>query len=133
MIYHKKDIILGLKGEKRVKEFLDDEWKIELEYTDEFHPFDLYYKKQNLYIEVKTRRCKHNKYKTLYFSKAKLDYINQNPSNNYMFVYNLNDGLYLWKFNINQLFLSMGGRTDRGKNEVKYLCNIPVKYLIKIN
>lgn len=133
MIYHKKDIILGLKGEMKVKEFMENFLDIELEYTEHFHPYDLFCKEENLYIEVKTRRCRHNKYKTLFFSKAKLDFINKNPSNEYIFIYNLIDGLYLWKFNINELFLSMGGRTDRGCNEVKKLCNIPVKYLIKIN
>ena len=133
MIYKKTDVKLGEIGEKRVKEFMEDFLDIKLEYTEEFHPYDLFCEKENLYIEVKTRRCRHDKHKTLFFSKAKLDFINKHPSNKYIFVYNLLDGLYLWNFNKDEVFLSMGGRTDRGYNEIKTLCNIPVKYLTKIN
>jgi hypothetical protein len=133
MIYKKSDVKLGQIGEEKVKKYMEHLLNIELEYTEDFHPYDLFSKEKHLYIEVKTRRCRHNKHKTLYFSKAKLDFINENPTNKYIFVYNLLDGLFLWNFNKDQIFLSMGGRRDRGLNEIKKLCNIPVKYLIKIN
>ncbi len=130
MILNVKDQKIGDEGELYVKEVLEKYLGEKLDKTEPWHNYDL--KGENLYIEIKTRRCKSNKYKSLYFSKAKYDFIKKNPNYSYKFVYNLYDGIYLWNYNEADIFFSVGGRTDRGKNEIKTLCNIPTKLLKKV-
>jgi hypothetical protein len=128
---YKNDIEIGEKGEIDSKKVLEEYFNMEFEFTPKNHNFDLF--KDNVFIEIKTRRCFINSYKTLYFSHAKYKYIQNNPNNNYLFLFNLKDGMYLWEYSEKQLNMSYGGRTDRGKNERKKLCEIPTKYLKKVS
>ena len=43
------------------------------------------------------------------------------------------DGLYYYEYNkSDNLEYGMGGRKDRGRNEIKDYCYIPIKYLVKL-
>jgi hypothetical protein len=127
---YKSDMEIGMKGEYDSKKVLEEYFNMEFEYTPKNHNFDLF--KNDVFIEIKTRRCFINTYKTLYFSFAKYIYILNNPQNKYLFLFNLKDGMYLWEYSEKQLKTSYGGRIDRGRDEMKKLCEIPTKYLVKI-
>ena len=123
------DLEIGLKGEQdiisKVQEYLGQE----IHKTSDYHNFDFLSANNDTYVEVKTRRIDHDKYSTIFFSKAKLKFILRNPTYNYIFVYNCNDGMYVWKYVAEQLCEGFGGRNDRGIDERKILCKIPTKYL----
>ena len=82
-------------------------------------------------IELKSRRIKHNKYDTAMIGKNKIDYLLNDNKRGYI-VYKYIDGLYyveINKENVNRFNLGIGGRYDRGKNEVSEIYYIPVEML----
>lgn len=126
------DISYGESGEKITKNVIEKYFNMEFNKTNDFHNMDFHNSNNNIYIEVKSRRIKKDKYKSVYFSLSKYKFIKRNPKNKYYFVYNFIDGFYIFEYDENKIFFSIGGRSDRGINEYYKLCNIPTKYLIKI-
>lgn len=119
----KQDLLLGSIGEQNSKKILDEYFNCNFEETNKYHNFD--FKCKDIYVEVKTRRIKSYSYDTLFFSYSKYKYIKKNPNYEYYFLYNLEDGYFLWKYNEKELTFKMGGRKDRGKNEIYKVCNVP--------
>jgi hypothetical protein len=65
--------------------------------------------------------------------KNKIDYAQKYNDNTYYFIFVFEDGIYYYKYNINdKLKSSIGGRNDRGTSEYKPYYYIPINYLIKI-
>ena len=126
------DISYGDNGEDMTKNVIEKYFNMNFDKTNEFHNMDFYNSNNNIYIEVKSRRIKKDKYKSVYFSLSKYRFMKRNPNNKYYFVYNFIDGFYIFEYDENKIFFSIGGRTDRGRKEIYKLCNIPTKYLIKI-
>ncbi len=126
------DIILGRIGENESKKDIEKYLKMDLNKTVPNHNFDLVNENEKIYVEIKTRRCNSKKYKTLYISNSKYKFIKTHQEYTYYIVYNLYDGLFIYKFNEDEIFITFGGRTDRGKKEISKVVNIPTNKLQKI-
>ena len=109
---------------------------------DYYNPFD-FYNEQDLYIELKARRCQINTYESTMvgmnkINKAKI-LARKNNSVYFCFYFTKSDytqcDLYYWKFNLidfDKCECKPGGRVDRGKSEIKKYCYIPISLLTKI-
>ena len=109
---------------------------------DYYNPFD-FYNEQDLYIELKARRCQINTYESTMVGMNKINKakILTRKNNNvyFCFYFTKTDfsecDLYYWKFNLldfDKCECKTGGRIDRGKSEIKKYCYIPTNLLIKI-
>ena len=126
-----EDLKLGLSSEVNnfeiFKSFLNDP---ELKRTKPFDIFD-YESDKNL-IELKTRRCKSDTYADTMIPMNKINFCKTTNKTVYFF-FQFIDGLFYWKYNdFEKLRIGNGGRCDRGINEFKTYCYIPVQLLEKI-
>ena len=99
-----------------------------------FHPFD-FYLNDDKYFELKERFNNYSKYPTTMIGKNKIEIASSNPDKEYYFLFKFNDGLYYIKYDddkFSQYEISTGGRKDRGYNEYKSYCYIPICDLIKL-
>ena len=98
---------------------------------DKFNVMD--FRCANNYFEIKSRTFNHNKYKTTMIGKNKIDWAKSNSKNNLIyFVFVFVDGNYYYKYNSDDNFeTTIGGRTDRGFDEIKLYYYIPINKLIK--
>ena len=91
-----------------------------------FYEFDKYNDKY--YIEIKTRRIRHNQYPTLIFGKNKLlkgdEIISNNPDIRIFYLWRCNDGIYGWEHRSSDFYISQMGRWDRGKREISDCVNV---------
>lgn len=93
------------------------------------------YHSDNYLIELKSRRNKLSAYTSTMIGKDKLDFASLNSHKKVVFVFNLEDGVYYWVYDKEQLGeieFKEGGRFDRGKREVKMYAYINNNLLIKI-
>lgn len=127
------DLIMGQLNEDYIKDVLCSHFGLKtLMKLDLFHPMDFH--SPNKYFEIKSRRFNHNKYNTTMVGKNKLDWIKENylEGIEYYFVFVFEDGDYYYKYNPDDEFkTSIGGRVDRGLNEIKLYYYIPIDKLIK--
>ncbi len=131
-----KDLNFGLKQEEIQQEKIENKYG-KLHKLDRFNNFDYY--NEQYYIELKSRRIKHNQYSTLFFNKKKLDKANEVIKKGYkvIFIWNCIDGLYCWEYTgenkqLDEYYIAVGGRCDRGKDEYDDLVNVKVKYITNI-
>lgn len=98
---------------------------------DMFHPMDFYC--GNKFFEVKSRNFNYNRYRTTMVGKNKIDWIKASSSLiEVYFIFIFEDGNYYYKYNKDDEFeTAIGGRRDRGYNEIKYYYYIPIDKLIK--
>ena len=133
----------GEECEKKAIIHLQEYFKFPLIKLDYYNPFDFYNEQQNLYIELKSRRCQINTYESTMvgmnkINKAKI--LTRKNNNLYIFFYFTKTDytecdLYYWKFNLldfDKCECKTGGRIDRSKNEIKKYFYIPVSLLTKI-
>ena len=126
------DLNLGLSNEIRKKSKLEKKFGGLTKTTYKYDNFD--YFNDKFYIELKTRRIYHNQYESLYFDMCKynkgLEYLNQGYR--VIFIWDCKDKMVCWELKSDEKvsYCKLGGRTDRGKNEISNLCNIATKYLI---
>jgi len=130
-----KDLLFGLSEEVRIKSQLEEKYG-KLVKLDKYNNYD--YFNDDYFIEIKSRRIKHDKYKTLFFSKKKLDKAKKILESGFriVFIWNCIDGLYSWEYtgsNDDEYFIAYGGRCDRGKDEYDELVNVKVRYITNIN
>ena len=122
---------------------LQEYFKFPLIKLNFFNPFDFYNEQQNLYIELKARRCRINTYESSMIGMNKINkakILTRKNNNVYFCFYFTNTDyaecdLYYWKFNLldfDKCECRTGGRVDRGKSEIKKYCYIPVCLLTKI-
>jgi hypothetical protein len=117
----KKDLELGEKGENNTQGIIEKFLSIKLtKSTDKYATFDYY--NDNTFIELKTRRVKHNTYSTLMFGynkfKKGLEHIKEGKD--VYFFFNCLDGVYYWKLteeSKKHITIGSGGRRDRGQDE----------------
>lgn len=127
-----QDEIISIMEEDRAKLVLEDYFNTRLIKTDKFHPMD-FIDEQSNYYEIKSRRNKYNKYNTTMITKNKIKFCKNNPAKNYYFVFCFSDGDYIYQYNPKDyLQFGLGGRTDRGIDEIKQYCYIPIELLKKI-
>lgn len=125
------DLKFGSQSEKASHECLEEIFGKLLNTKDnaemgEYFEFDKYNDKY--YIEIKSRRIRHNQYPTLIFGKNKLlkgdEIISNNPDIRIFYLWKCNDGIYGWEHRSTDFFISKMGRCDRGKREIDDCINI---------
>lgn len=130
----KKDLLLGNYFERLLVNYLNTQ------YPDD--PFELAPYKYSVFDiknseitgELKTRRCSHDRYPDTMIGQNKIVRAENDKSDTiYRFFFIFTDGLYCWDFNKNEYTTRKGGRTDRGKNEIKDYCFIKTEYLTLIS
>ena len=132
------DLLFGLQQENLTKSELEIKfgslWKL-----DKYNEFDFY--NENYFVELKSRRIRFdNHYPTLYVGENKLIKGLQMIREGWrvFFCWNCNDGIYCWELfdNIDCLkeyFIALGGRTDRGRDEIDRLVNVKKQYIVKLS
>ena len=89
------------------------------------------FKGDNKFIELKKRTFNSDKYPDTMIGINKIAYC-KNKDTDYYFVFSFTDGDYIWKYNNeDKLNYRSGGRRDRGYNEYKDYCYIPINLLEK--
>jgi hypothetical protein len=127
------DVIAGHKNELLMKPIIEEFFNVKLFQTDAYHPFD-FRDENKIFYEVKTRNVKHDKYPTTMVGQNKIEAANLSDRDVY-FVFGFTDGNYYFKYNRNVdsgLSVSIGGRNDRGREEYKPYCWIPIEKLISM-
>ena len=126
-----KDLQFGFAEEDRLLKFIQSKYGDTFEKTPDDHPYD--YTDGQTYIELKSRRCNHNTYPDTMIGFNKLMYATNRPENKFVFLFNFKDGIYKHDFCPDKTYnIKKGGRSDRGRLELKQYAYIPVYQLIKI-
>ena len=129
------DIEFGLSKEDEYFNILKDCFDETL--IKSINKYDLFdYIGNDCFIELKSRRNTHNKYPDTMIGYNKIEFA-QSTNKIIIFCFSFTDGLYYYKFNKedlinNNLRIDEGGRCDRGRNEYKQYCYIPIKLLSPI-
>ena len=113
----------------KLQEYFNDDT---LRLTPKCHTFD--YIGKNKFIEIKKRNFNSDKYPDTMIGYNKIEFAQKNCNKNVIFCFSFTDGLYYYKFNKedlvnNKLRIDNGGRCDRGFQEYKQYCYIPIKML----
>ena len=108
------DLSIGMRGEENCKPLLEIYFSQKLFFTKPYHPYDYFF--ENSFIELKTRRVRHDCYKTTIIPYHKIKRMREGI--NYYFAFSfVGDGLYIFRYDENQCTLGKGGRCDRGCEE----------------
>lgn len=126
------DIFIGKINEDYITDVICSHFNIKkLNKTGSFHQLD-FYSDDKIYFEIKSRRCNHNKYSSTMIGYNKIEWIHKNNIKDVYFVFVFEDGDYFYKYNKEDKFeTGLGGRWDRGKNEIKNYYYIPISKLSK--
>ena len=120
----RNDLNFGFKSEEDIHHILEDVFGNLLRSKKnpemgEFYEFDKY--NEDYFIEVKTRRIKHDKYNTLFFGENKLikgdELLKKCPHLRIFYLWRCNDGIYGWEHRSSEYDVCKRGRCDRGKDE----------------
>ena len=105
---------------------------------DRYAIFD-YTNNKDLLIELKTRNCEYEKYDETMINVIKINKSKKlSKTHNIYFLFLFTNGLYYWKYDINELdklTYKIGGRSDRTNlySEKKMYTYIDIKLLTRIN
>ena len=120
----RKDLNFGFKSEEEIHHILEDVFGNLLRSKKnpemgKFYEFDKY--NEDYFIELKTRRIKHDKYPTLFFGENKLikgdELLKKCPHLRIFYLWRCNDGIYGWEHRSSEYDVCKRGRCDRGKDE----------------
>ena len=131
------DLAFGLQSEINNKALLERFFSCTLQKTGTFDPMDMTDENRTIYIELKTRRVKHNQYPTALIGKNKVDFCAKTSAVCY-FVYVYMDGLYYIKYD-KELFDTFEcadyerGWRDGGIQPKQLFYYIPHIHLIRID
>lgn len=129
------DVKFGLDKEIEQLEIIRDIFCSKLKKTnDKWFVFD--YSCEDCYVELKSRRCNHDKYPDTMIGLNKINYCSHTKRPVY-FCFSFEDGLYYWKYNKEDIdngnvTIRKGGRTDRGMDETKDYAYIKTEILKKV-
>jgi hypothetical protein len=126
------DISFGENNEITVFNQLKDKFDT-LKKTKKYDEFD--YETATLKIELKSRRCNHDKYPTTMIGLNKIKKC-EDPNMRYLFIFKFEDKTLWCEYDVNvfeNFEVKQGGRCDRGKVEVTNYCYIPISYLNDLN
>jgi len=125
----------GFKNEKLIKKKLSNFFGFKLKNTKHvYEKFDFYNRKENIYIELKSRRIEKNKYKTTLLNLNKITNIDNNINIIY-FVFMFNNCLSYIKYNKEEfdLFNKIDTKVFRNnKYEIVKNIEIDINLLIDI-
>ena len=129
----KTDEIFGLSKEEENLALIRELFGPTLQKTDKWFSFD--FSSEDCFVELKSRRCTHDKYPDTMIGMNKLNYCQKTTKDVY-FCFAFTDGLYYWKHNDDEyrdaLEIRKGGRTDRGFDETKEYAYIKSSFLKKV-
>ena len=133
------DLNLGFRSEDEIHAYLENYFgtlkktRDNINYGDYFE-FDKY--NDNCFIELKTRRIRHNQYHSLFFGKNKYlkgkKLLEQDPSLRIFYVWRCLDGCYYWEHDSSDYTEEISGRRDRGTIEENLCIHINQKNLKKL-
>jgi hypothetical protein len=121
--------------EIEIKNELERYFKIKLLFTKEYDIYDYVNEHKNIFFELKGRSNNYSKYPTTMIGYNKVLECIKNKNNKYYFVFKFTDGLYYCKYSkklLKKCTIKKGGRTDRGRPEIKEYLFIPIELLKKI-
>ena len=129
-----RDLVFGLNAEERVHKQLENvfgELKSTKDEYGNYYEFDKFNDK--VFVEIKTRRIRHNQYDTLFFGQNKFlkgqTLLEENPDLKIFYCWNCNDGIYGWEHDSSEFKVARRGRWDRGKQEIDWCIDIKTKYI----
>ena len=138
MSLKERDLKFGFQSEKDIHETLSNIFgnlKDTKETFGRHFEFDKYNDKY--YIELKTRRIRHNQYDTLFFGKNKYikgeELLKDNPKLRIFYIWRCNDGAYYWEHGSSDFTERISGRRDRGCIEENLCVHIKTNDLNHIN
>jgi len=122
-----KDLAWGLSNEKLLKTSIE---KVTgpLKHTADYHVFDYY--NNTCYVELKSRNCQAKHYDTTMIGMNKINKCKE-PTKDYYFFFKFDDGLFYWKYQVNDFDIKIGGRYDRGRPELNKYMYIPITELVE--
>ena len=128
------DLKYGDEGENRVYEQLCRIFGPlqHLSKEDQFSEFD--FKNERFYVEVKRRRNTKLRYPTTMVGENKVikGLGLQQGGYRVFFAFDFVDKLCLWELNRDEYEVAHGGRTDRGKPEIKSYCFVHTNFLMDV-
>jgi hypothetical protein len=131
------DLKFGLGKELDIKEALETFFKCKLEKTSKFNKMDFKNLLKKIYIEIKSRRFKKNKYKTTFLNLSKIEYSNElletDKETKIYFIFNFTDGIFYIQYD-EYLFSTFSKQNTYllKRNAMVFNYLIPVDKLIKI-
>ena len=131
----KTDIKYGEGKEDELKNKLENHFNCKLEKTSKLNLFDYIDKQNKILIELKSRRNEKNKYDTTMIGMNKVNKSIEKIKDNWniYYVFNFTDLICYYKFEeLNNDWISNGGRKDRGRYEYKKYYFIPISKLNNI-
>lgn len=132
----RNDLNFGFKSEEEIHAILEEEFGTLLRSSKnpemgKYYEFDKY--NEDYFIEVKTRRIKHNQYPSLFFGNNKLikgdEILKKCPHLRIFYLWKCNDGIYGWEHKSTEYTIEKRGRCDRGKDEFDNCVDIKQKYI----
>lgn len=133
------DLRFGFLNEKVIHKYLENYFGTLNNTADndkygKHFEFDKYNDK--CFIELKTRRIKHNQYPTLMFGSNKYnkaqELLRGNPELRIFYVWKCLDGCYYWEHDSSEYTERISGRRDRGRIEENNCIHISTEYLTKL-
>jgi len=83
------------------------------------------------FIELKSRRCKHDTYTDTMIGLNKVNFAINNPACECIFLFNFTDGIYYFKHSADYNYIKrFAGRKDRFRDERKTYAFIPKEHLL---
>ena len=93
---------------------------------------------KTIYVELKSRRIRHNQYPTAIIGGNKIDFCSD-ANSNYYFAFSYSDGVYAIKYD-SELFNTFERRNDYWRGDRYGIANraqdvvfIPIEHLVKVN
>lgn len=132
----RNDLNFGFKSEEEIHTILEQEFGTLLRSSKnpemgKFYEFDKY--NEDYFIEVKTRRIKHDKYPSLFFGNNKLikgdELLKKRPDLRIFYLWRCNDGIYGWEHKSSEYTIEKRGRCDRGKDEFDDCVDIKQEFI----
>ncbi len=119
-----RDLSFGFKSENEVHEILEEEFGtlFKSKFNPEmgkYYEFDKY--NEEYFIEIKSRRIKHDQYNSLFFGLNKLkkgdELLKKSRHLRIFYLWKCIDGIYGWEHRSSEYDICKRGRNDRGKDE----------------
>ena len=130
-----KDRLYGFDQEEKMKEIIEKALDIKLERSDKNAVYDFINKDKKILIELKSRRCRKNQYKTTMISCHKIGELLKKVEEGYTvyLFFNYLDCVCYYEFTqYNKDWVSVSGRWDRFRDELNNYYFIPIEELIDL-